>query len=118
MTIYAVFDHAAKPAPVAVPDRFSWFAALLPPVFALARGLWLELVAYLVVVMLLAAAVPSIGGDAVGWIYLVFAVWIGFEAPALRRGALSRRRWRFRGDFVAASEDVAMLEGLRSRPAA
>ena len=29
MTTYAVFDRNANGAPAVVPDRFSWFAALL-----------------------------------------------------------------------------------------
>ena len=33
MTLYSVFDRAgADPTPAAVPESFSWFAALLPPV--------------------------------------------------------------------------------------
>ncbi len=115
MTTYAVFDRDAKQAPAVVADRFSWFAALLPPVFALVHGLWLEFVVYFVVVMLLGAASRAIGHDAAFWIYIVFAVAIGFEAAGMRRGALRRRGWRYRTDVIAASEDLAEVEGLRGR---
>ena len=114
MTIYAVFDKEAIDAPAVVADRFSWFAALLPPVFALVHGLWLELVGYLILLALVSVASAVIGDDASFWIYVVLAIWIGFEAPALRRGALHRRGWRYRGEVVAAEEDLAMLGGLRT----
>ena len=79
MTLYSIFEKpqgmAAKNRvpvvvpPVAVADRFSWFAALFPPVFALFNGLWLLLVfwvfklffrvGWVVVALLLAAGVAS-----------------------------------------------------------
>ncbi len=100
-----------------VPDRFSWFAALLPPVFALMHGLWLELVAWVIVVVLLSLASNVIGDDAALWIYVVFAIWIGFEAAALRRSALKRGGWRYRTEVIAASEDLAEVEGIKGRAA-
>lgn len=115
MTTYAVFDRDAKDAPAVVPDRFSWFAALLPPVFALVHGLWLEFFVYLVLVALLSASSVAIGDDAAFWVYVVLAVWMGFEAPALRRGALRRRGWHYRTDVIAVAEDQAVVEGLRGR---
>jgi hypothetical protein len=115
MTIYAVLEHPVKPAPVAVRERFSWFAALLPPIWAIVHGLWLELIVYVALLCVLAFAGPVIGGDAVFWIYVACAVWIGFEAAGLRRGALRRRGWREHGEVIASSEDIAMLEALRGR---
>lgn len=116
MTIYAVFDKDAIAAPAVVPDRFSWLAMLLPPVFALVHGLWLELLGYVILVFALGAVSRVIGGEAAFWIYLILAVWIGFEAPALRRGALRRRGWRYRTEVIARGADLAELEGLRNRP--
>jgi hypothetical protein len=115
MTIYAVFDKEATGAPAVVPDGFSWFAALLPPVYAIVHGLWLALLGYVVVAAALGFGGRLIGDDAAFWIYVVFAVWIGFEASALRRGALRRRGWRYRTEVIAPAEDLAQLEGLRSR---
>lgn len=115
MTVYAIFDRDATGAPAVVPDRFSWFAALLPPLFAIVHGLWLELVGWLIVVVLLVASAAVLGEAAAFWVYLAFAVWIGFEAPAFRRAALARGGWRQRADVIAATEDLAALEGLRSR---
>jgi hypothetical protein len=113
MTIYAVFDRNANAVPAVVPERFSWFAALLPPMFALAHGLWLELVGYIVAVGLLGLASTQIGGDAAFWIYIVFALWIGYEAPSFRAAALRGRGWRYRTDVVAPTEDLAEIAGLR-----
>ena len=45
--------------------------------------------------MLLGASTVALGADAAFWIYLVFALWLGFEAPALRRAAFALRL----GDF-------------------
>jgi hypothetical protein len=115
MTVYAVFDRDANRVPAVVPERFSWFAAFLPPVFAIVHGLWLELVAYVILLVLLSLSSDAIGDGAAFWIYVVFAVWIGFEAATLRRGALRRAGWRHSRDVIAASDDQAALEGLRDR---
>lgn len=116
MTIFAVYDRATEPAPLVVADRFSWFAALLPPIFALVHGLWLELAVYVLGLIGLFFASAFIGDAASFWIYVAFAVWLGVEAAGLRRAALARRGWRFRTDVVAPAEDMAQLEGLKLRP--
>ena len=115
MTTYAVFDKDAMPVPAVVPERFSWFAALLPPVFAIVYGLWLELFVYVIGLVLLDRASDLIGGAASFWIYVLAAIWIGFEAPALRRSGLGRKGWRYRGDVIAGGDDLARLAGLASR---
>jgi hypothetical protein len=115
MTLYAVFDRDAKQAPAVVPDRFAWLAAILPPVYAILHGLWLELVVFIIVAVLLNTASNAIGDEAAFWIYVAFAVWIGFEAPAMRAAALRRRGWRYRTDVVAPTEDMAQVEGIRAR---
>ena len=117
MTTYAVFDRNANGAPAVVPDRFSWFAALLPPVFALVHRLWLELIVYVAIVVVLSSAALWIGDDASFWIYVVFAVWIGFEAASIRRSALQRQGWSYRTDVVAAADDLAELEWLKRQGA-
>ena len=54
MTLYSIFEKpqakAAKDrAPVAIAERFSWFAMLLTPLYALINGLWLLLIFWIVV---------------------------------------------------------------------
>jgi hypothetical protein len=118
VTLFAIFD--AKPgkslAPAAIPEKFSWFAALLPPVFALVHGLWLELIGFVVALVALSFAAPWLGPDATIWLYILFAVAIGFAAPGLRRHKLAVGGWTHRGDRVAADADLARLAALESRP--
>ncbi|WP_137150470.1 DUF2628 domain-containing protein [Devosia sp. FKR38] len=114
MTLYAIFDP--KPGrpdlPVAVPERFSWLAALLPPLFLIAHGLWLELVAFVLKLVALLVLADYIGGDAAFGLYLLVALWLGFAAPGLRRHALVWRGWTHRGTRIALSAEMAQLEAL------
>lgn len=115
MTLYAIFDP--KPGrpdlPAAIPEKFSWFAAVLPPFFLISHGLWLELVAYVLKVVALVVLSAYIGDDAAFTLYLLAVVWLGFAAPGLRRHALQWRGWTHRGERIALSADTAQLEALR-----
>ena len=64
MTIFSIFARNAEVE--AVPDRFSWFAALLPPIYALVHGLWWALGGYVVAVAALVGLSQLIGDDAAG----------------------------------------------------
>tara|TARA_R110002124_G_scaffold109676_12_gene262893 strand:+ start:29358 stop:29771 length:414 start_codon:yes stop_codon:yes gene_type:complete len=114
MTLYAIFDpRPGRPAlPAAIPESFSWLAALLPPVFFLRHALWIELLLFAVKLAALIFIARYIGDDAAFLIYCLVALWLGFAAPGLRRAALSRRGWIFRGERVALSVDLAQLEAL------
>lgn len=115
LTLYAIFDPkpGAAAVPAAIPDQFSWLAALLPPIFALVYGLWLELLAFIALVLALRLGWDWLGEDAVVALYFLVAVAIGFAAPGRRRQALRRRGWRYRGEMVAPSMQLAQLEALR-----
>ena len=114
MTLYSVYQRNAE-VPTAVPDRFSWFAALLPPVFALVQGLWLLLVGWVLTLLLLGAFALWGGGDAAFWLYAIGATLLGFEAPALRFGKLGRTGWSWRTDLIAADEDLALVDYLKQQ---
>ncbi len=91
MTVYSIFEKpqgkAAKDrAPVAIPERFSWFAMLLPPVFALVHGLWLLLLFWIALVLGLAYAGRVIGPEAVFWLYVV-----GGRVPRFRDAGAAAR---------------------------
>lgn len=120
MTLYSIFDRdtQAPEAPAAIPERFSWLAALLPPAFALVHGLWLELLAFIAAVALLAVAALWLGGAAGFWLYVLFAVLLGFEAPSLRRAALKRKGWTYRTEIVAPAGDLAQVAWLQRTGAA
>ena len=115
MTLYAIFDP--KPGktdlPAAIPETFSWFAALLPPCFLLAHGLWLELVAWVLAVLALVVLSGFIGDDAAVLLYALGAAWLGFAASGLRRHALHWRGWTHRGERVALSTDMAQLGAIQ-----
>lgn len=114
MTLYAIFDpKPGKPAlPAVLPESFSWLVAILPPVFLVVHGLWLELVAWIVALVALVMFSGFLGSDAAFLIYLLSALWMGLAASGLRRHALLMRGWRHRDTRVAASADQALLEAL------
>ena len=117
MTLYSIFEKpqakAAKDrAPVAIAERFSWSAMLLTPLYALLHGLWLLLLFWVALVIGLAFASRLIGPEAVGWLYVLVAVFLGFEAPALRRDWLLFRGYQWRGDIIASGEDLAQRDYL------
>ncbi|MFD2647848.1 DUF2628 domain-containing protein [Devosia albogilva] len=115
MTLYAIFDPKSGSAelPRVVPERFSWLAMLLPPVYLLGHRLWLEVLVWLVKTAALVLLARYLGGGTAFLLYVLAAIWIGLSAPDWRRQKLARQGWRFRGDRVAASPDMAQLEALR-----
>ncbi|HEY4199420.1 MAG TPA: DUF2628 domain-containing protein [Devosiaceae bacterium] len=116
MTIYTVFDRndrARHDAPAVVPEKFSWFAFLLPPVYALVHRLWRLLAGYVVAVLALQVASRLVGGEAGFWLYWLMALWIGFAVPGMRRQRLARSGWSDRGAVVAAGPDLAQLAYLQ-----
>lgn len=115
MTLYSVFERADEIAPAVVPEKFSWAAAIVPPVYALMHGLWLGLILFVLAIAALTVARLWIGGEAVFWLYVLLAAWIGFEAPAFRRRKLEARGWTYRSDVVATGVDLAQRDWLASR---
>ena len=114
VTLFAIYERQSA-APAAIPEKFSWAAFLLPPVFALRHGLWLLLLFYVAAVIALGLAASILGGAATFWLYVLFALWIGFAAPSLRRHALSSRGWSHRRNVTAAAADLAALSWLESK---
>ena len=112
MTIYSVFERPNEIAPTVVPEKFSWFAAVLPPVYALYHGLWLGLLAYVVAVVAIVAASLWLGGEAGFWLYVLLVLLIGFEAAGLRRAKLRAKGWSYRSDVVAGAADLAQRDWL------
>jgi ABC-type nickel/cobalt efflux system permease component RcnA len=114
VTLYSVYERQDE-APAVVADRFSWFAAILPPVYALVHGLWLMLVGWLVVVAAVVALRWYGGGEAAFWTYILSAILIGFEAGTFHRRALRHRGWQHTGDVLAAEPDLAIVEALKRK---
>jgi hypothetical protein len=123
VTLYSVFERStprpgADPAPPVVPDKFSWLAALLPPVFLLLHGLWLALLGFVLALVILYFAAAWIGTGTALWFYLLLALYLGFEAHNLRRSALRRRGFEHRAELVAPAADLAQLTWLQRRSGA
>lgn len=120
MTLYSLFTRNAAEngpieAPEAVAERFSWFAFLLPPLYALVHGLWLVFLGLAVAMFALGFARSWLGGEATFWLYWLLALWFGFEAPTFRRRKLRRKGFAPAGDAIAAAEDLARIDYLKSR---
>ena len=113
MTLYSVYERHDEASAVA--DRFSWFAAVLPPVYALVHGLWLMLLGWVVLAAGIAALGLYGGGRAAFWTYILCAILIGFEAGTLHRRALRHRGWQYTGDYLAAEPDLAIVEALKRK---
>lgn len=116
MTLYSVFERPNEIAPAVVPEKFSWAAAILPPVYALYHGLWLGLILYLVAVAAIAVASLWIGGEAAFWLYVLLASLVGFEAAGFRRAKLTRKGWSYRSDIIATAPDLAQRDWIAARP--
>jgi hypothetical protein len=114
VTLYSVYERP-NDAPTAVADRFSWSAALLPPVHALVHGLWLLLLLWVAGTLAIAALGVVVGGEAAFWLYLLFATLIGFEAASFRRVKTAKRGGLYRTEIVAAGEDLALVDYLRQQ---
>lgn len=115
MTQFAVFDRRLDEPPALVPDRFSWFAALLPPVYAVVHGLWVELIAWVLLAVGIGAAGLWLGPDAGFWLYVLLAALIGWEAPSLRRRSLRARGYIYRTERFGSTGDLAAVDWMRRR---
>ena len=112
MTLYSVYERT-NDAPTAVADRFSWSAALLPPVHALVHGLWLLLALWVVGTVAIIASSVVVGGEAAFWLYVLFAILIGFEAASFRRVKTGKRGAGYRTEVIATGEDLALVDYLK-----
>jgi hypothetical protein len=86
---------AVADALVFVKDGFTFTAALVPPLWMAAKGLWLPLLGYAVGVVVVPLTLLALGAPSVIVVALVLAahLWIGFEAASLERLSLEGRGW-------------------------
>lgn len=115
LTLYAIYRSESALLPEAVPEKFSWFAALLPPLHALCHRLWDQLALFVVALVALVVGARLVGGEAAWLCYLVTALAFGFAAPGARGRAWRRRRYGPAGHRVAADADLARLAALEAR---
>jgi Protein of unknown function (DUF2628) len=95
---------------VFIKDGFHWLAALVPALWLLVKGLWLELVIFLVGASALAWALEAIGvtPTASGVLFIIVQILIGFEASTIYGVALERRGWHLVG--TVTGRDLADCE--------
>jgi Protein of unknown function (DUF2628) len=92
---------------VFVKDGFSWLAAILPVIWFLVKGLWLELLVFLGIVAVLSWGIDAMGelGGLSGAVLLIVQIVLGFEAGTLQSAALERRGWSFVGTVTGHNQD-------------
>jgi hypothetical protein len=114
VTLYSVYERHDE-LPEAVSDRFSWFAAVLPPVYALVHGLWLLLLGWVVLVAAIVALGWFGGSEAASWTYILSAILLGFEAGTFHRRKLRHRGFAHVGDYLATEPELAIVEALKRK---
>jgi len=109
MATFCVLARGDGPFPdedaVLVRDGFSWVAAVLGPLWALAHRMWWQAAA-----LLGAGVALGLAGEALGLaepaqaaVAIAFAALVGWHAAGWRVGALERRGWRVAALVVAPS---------------
>jgi hypothetical protein len=91
---------------VFVKDGFHWLAALFPAIWLLVKGLWLELIVFLVAVAVMTWGLEAAGASPTlsGFLLLAVQIIFGFEACTVYAAALERRGWRMAGTITGRDE--------------
>jgi hypothetical protein len=91
---------------VFVKDGYAILGALLPPIWLLAKRMWLEFTLYVAGTALLVWALSSIGAtELANAIVLIIQIVFGFEAGALYGASLERRGWRLVGTVAGRGQE-------------
>jgi hypothetical protein len=92
-----------------VRDGFHFWAFLLAPFWMLRHRLWLELIAYLLLIGGLIFMLRRLGIEesAGGLVWLLVSLLVGIEASSLLRWKLTRRGFENLGVVVAEDQDIA-----------
>ena len=94
---------------VFVRDGFHFWAFLLAPLWMLRHRMWIEFIAYLLIVGGVTFALRRLGIDGVGpLVGLLISLLVGIEASTLRRWKLTRRGFANLG--VVVGEDLEDAE--------
>ena len=94
-------------------DRFSWGAALVPPLWAVLNGLWLELAVWFAGLILIGTSGLFAGGEVAFWLYVLFALWFGLSAADMRAAGLRRAGFAAAGIRIATDEMLATRDWLK-----
>ncbi len=117
MPLFSLYRSVDDPValPEAVPEEFSWFATLLPPVHALAHRLWDQLALFVAGMLTIVLVAPLVGPDAAIWLYILLAIACGFAAPGAQRRALQRRGYASLGHRFAGDAESALVAVMETR---
>lgn len=108
-TIYAPADE--KPdkdphishGPRAIADKFSWYAFLLTPIWALRHAGWPVFFVWLVLVIAIFALNSALPFDTF-WANLLLGAWFGFAASELAGQSLKNKGYTESGFLLASSQ--------------
>ncbi len=98
-----------------IKEKFSCFACLLPPIWAMAHNLWVELALFVAAMIGLSFLSPLIGDEASFWLYVIGAIWIGFEASAILAKAKMRKGFTSQGDIIAQNDEESQIAWVKYR---
>lgn len=123
MATYAVLEPPNAPADrmesaerlAFIRDGFAPYAAALPPVWMLAKRMWIEFGIYMGLVGIVAWFFAAIGHAAIGnAALLIIQILFGFEAGLLHAASLERRGWRFVGSVDGRNREDCERRFLES----
>ncbi len=100
---------------VLIIEKFNWLAAIFPPFWLMAKNLWVELVLWFAFIIALSAVSSFIGSEAIFWIYIISAIYIGFEAPNIQIKSLKRKGFIAQGDLIAQDYEQAQVAWIKYR---
>ncbi len=109
MSIFVLHQHPKDTTGanlICLSDRFNWFAALLPPFWAVANGLW-KVLALMAAFFLTLMALGLVFELPVFGLYLLGAWWFGFEASNIHSRALVAKGWGEGVDIIASDALLA-----------
>ena len=113
MAIYAVYcppGTTPTETPEAlrfVPERPSFWAFVLPPIWLLAHRLWFGLLFWLVAVAALAWLYGLMPAAPATFVMLLFWLWFAFAARDIEQATLARAGWTLAGLVEAPNRDAA-----------
>ncbi|MEM8552350.1 MAG: DUF2628 domain-containing protein [Pseudomonadota bacterium] len=123
MAIYTVWEHDRFDEPqraeraLVQKDGFRFLAFLLGPLWLLFHGNFAAFLLTAVGYGAAAFAAELMLGPAAPAVMLIIAIWFGFEAAAIRRWALARRKWTLSAIVEATSRRDAVRRYLEGREA-
>ncbi|MCB9992581.1 MAG: DUF2628 domain-containing protein [Hyphomicrobiaceae bacterium] len=110
-SVYHAQRTTSESAARAIPERFSWYAFVLTPVWALHRGGWRTFLVWLAALIVLGILAALLGARG-GWAYWLIGLYFGFAAPEFEADEMRRKGFRESGFLLAGSDLEAQVVAL------